>query len=68
MLLTKKSLDGILAKDIMSAKPKSSGKETMAVDALNMMKEHNISQLLITDNGKYIGMIHLHDLIREGIL
>lgn len=68
MLLTKKSLDGILAKDIMNPKPKSSNKETMAADALNMMKEYNISQLLITDKGKYLGMIHLHDLIREGIL
>ena len=68
MLLTKKSFDGILAKNIMSSSPKCSDKETMAVDALNLMKEHNISQLLITDKGKYLGMIHLHDLIREGII
>lgn len=68
MLLTKKSMEGVIAKNIMSAKPKSSGKETMAVDALNLMKEHNISQLIITDKGRYLGMIHLHDLIREGII
>ncbi len=68
MLLTKKSFDGISAKKIMSVKPKTADKETMAVDALNMMKEHNISQLLITDKGKYLGMIHLHDLIKEGII
>ena len=68
MLLTKKSLEGIKAKSIMNPNPKSSDKETMAVDALNLMKQYNISQLLITENGKYLGMIHLHDLIREGIL
>jgi arabinose-5-phosphate isomerase len=68
MLLTKKSLDKITAKSIMSLKPKSTDKETMAVDALHILKEHNISQLLITEKGKYVGMIHLHDLIREGIL
>lgn len=68
MLLTKKSLEGILAKNIMNLKPKSTDKETMAVDALNLMKEHNISQLIIAEKGKYLGMIHLHDLIREGII
>ena len=68
MLLTKKSLEGILAKNIMNLKPKSTDKETMAVDALNLIKEHNISQLIIAEKGKYLGMIHLHDLIREGII
>ena len=68
MLLTKKSIEGIKAKDIMNTDPKFSDKETMAVDALNLMKQHNISQLLITEKGKYLGMIHLHDLIREGII
>jgi arabinose-5-phosphate isomerase len=67
MLLTRKSLDGIHAKDIMSAKPKIMDGETLAVDALNLMKQFNITQLLITEKGKYRGMIHLHDLIREGI-
>jgi arabinose-5-phosphate isomerase len=32
------------------------------------MKQHNISQLLITDKEKYVGMIHLHDLVKEGII
>jgi arabinose-5-phosphate isomerase len=56
------------AKDIMSPKPKSAEKGMMAVDALNLMKHHNISQLIITDKGKYVGMVHLHDLVKEGIL
>jgi len=68
MLLTNKALDGIMAKHIMNKSPKISNKDMMAVDALNLMKEHNISQLIITDKKKYLGMIHLHDLIREGIL
>ncbi len=68
MLLNQKSIEGIVAKDIMSLNPKTADKETMAVDALNTMKKHNISQLLITDKGKYAGIVHLHDLIKEGIL
>ena len=68
MLMNKKSIDGLKAKDIMNKKPKQADKNTMAVDALNLMKQYNISQLLITDRKKYVGIVHLHDLIREGIL
>lgn len=68
MLLGKKSIDHLTAGDIMSSNPKTVDKETMAVDALDLMKKHNISQLIITDKKKYVGMIHLHDLVREGII
>jgi arabinose-5-phosphate isomerase len=68
MLLNKKSIDGLVARDIMNKKPKTAAKEMMAVDALDMMKKHNIMQLLITDKKKYIGVVHLHDLLREGIM
>ncbi len=68
MLMNKKSIDGLCARDIMNKHPKRTDKNTMAVDALSLMKEHNISQLLITDKNKYVGMVHLHDLVREGIL
>ena len=68
MLLNKKSIDGLVAKDIMSQGPKSVPKETMAIDALDLMKKHNISQLIITDKEKYAGIVHLHDLVREGII
>ena len=68
MLLTGKSIDNMKAKDIMSVNPKTADKDMMAVDALNLMKTHNISQLIITDKGKYAGMVHLHDLVKEGIL
>ena len=68
MLLNNKSIEGIIAKDIMNKKPKIVPKETMAVAALDLMKSHNISQLIIVDKKKYLGMVHLHDLLREGIM
>ncbi len=56
------------AKDIMNSNPKWVEKETMAVDAMHLMEESNITQLLVMNKKKYIGMIHLHDLIKEGII
>ena len=68
MLMDKKTIDGLIAKDIMNKNPKRIDKNTMAVDALNVMKQHNISQLIVTDKNKFVGFVHLHDLVREGIL
>ncbi len=68
MLMHKKTIEGLKARDIMTKNPKRTDKTTMAVDALSLMKQFNISQLLITDKKKYVGIVHLHDLIREGIL
>jgi arabinose-5-phosphate isomerase len=68
MLMDEKTIEGLRARDIMNKNPKRTDKNTMAVDALNIMKQHNISQLLITDKNKYVGIVHLHDLVREGIL
>lgn len=68
MLLNNKDFSNMTAKSIMNTSPKVSSKDQMAVDALSVMKEHNISQLIVAEKGKYIGMIHLHDLIREGII
>ena len=68
MLMNNKSMEGTKAKDVMSSNPKSVEKDTMAVDALFLMKQHNISQLIITDKEKYVGMVHLHDLVKEGII
>lgn len=57
------------AKDIMSVNPKTIDESALAVDALEMMEENNITQLIATDeSGKYTGVVHLHDLIKEGIL
>lgn len=68
MMQKHKIYDKLTAKDIMTKKPKSVEKETMAVEALQLMKESNITQLVVMDNGKFLGFIHLHDLLKEGIL
>lgn len=61
-------LDMVTAKDIMTINPKKISLNDLAVDALDTMRKHNISQLLVVDNDKYEGIIHLHDLVREGII
>ena len=68
MLEKNVSLQNITAKDIMSADPKKISQNDLAVDALDLMRKNNISQLLVVDDKKYAGIIHLHDLVREGII
>lgn len=59
----------ILAKDIMSKKPKVISENNFAVQALDIMRNNQITQLLVTDtDNNYLGVIHLHDLIQEGII
>ncbi len=58
----------VKAKDIMSVDPKTIDKSELAVTALDMMRKKNITQLVVIDNNIYTGIIHLHDLIREGII
>src|SRR6187399_475020 len=62
------SLDGVTAGDIMTVSPKSIGADELAVDALDLMRKRSITQLVVVENGKYLGFIHLHDLIREGLI
>jgi arabinose-5-phosphate isomerase len=68
MLEKNLSLEGIKAKDIMSSSPKTIKSSELAVHALEMMRKKNITQLVVTENNKYVGIVHLHDLIREGII
>ncbi|MBQ0769348.1 MAG: KpsF/GutQ family sugar-phosphate isomerase [Bizionia sp.] len=58
----------LTAQDIMSANPKRIAEEAMAVEAMELMENSGISQLLVEQDGKYAGVVHLHDLIKEGIL
>lgn len=58
----------LTAKDIMSKNPKRINTEAMAVEALEVIEANEITQLLVEDNGKYAGVVHLHDLIKEGII
>jgi arabinose-5-phosphate isomerase len=62
------SFDGLTAKDIMSTGPKMIGASALAVTALDEMRRANISQLVVEDEGVYKGIIHLHDLVKEGII
>lgn len=56
------------AGDIMTKEPKTIYEGTLAVDALDMMKKHHITNVFVTDkDGKYLGVIHIHDIIKEGI-
>lgn len=62
------SINGLTAKDIMSAKPKTIETEVLAIKALEMMQEKGISQLLAVEGKNYKGIVHLHNLVNEGIL
>ena len=58
----------LTARDIMSINPKTVSSETMAVDALNILEGFSITQLIVSDNGEYKGVLHLHDILKEGIV
>jgi len=56
------------AADIMTVNPKAVNTTMLAAEALEIMEKNNITQLLVLDDGTYKGIIHLHDIIKEGIL
>ena len=58
---------GRKASDIMTAAPKTISPDALAVEALSVLQEHSITQLAVVVDGQYAGMIHLHDLVREGL-
>ncbi|MBT8243765.1 MAG: KpsF/GutQ family sugar-phosphate isomerase [Winogradskyella sp.] len=68
MLSKSDDISNLTAKDIMGRHPKRIAEDAMAVDAKEAMEEFGISQLLVENEGKYAGVVHLHDLIKEGIL
>lgn len=69
MLTKKEDFSQLKAKDIMGASPKTIDNHAMAVDAMDILEENGISQLIAKDNkGKYAGIVHLHNLIKEGII
>jgi arabinose-5-phosphate isomerase len=68
MLNDRDSIADLTAKDIMSKNPKLVTSETMAVDALNILEDFSITQLIVSDNGTYKGVLHLHDILKEGIV
>ena len=69
MLTKTTDLNSLTAKDIMSSNPKTISVDAMAIDALETLENNDITQILVTDkdNTEYLGVVHLHDLIKEGI-
>ncbi len=61
-------IDEVTATQIMTVNPKTIDAEALAIDAMEMMRKNNISQLAVVNNKQYLGMIHLHDLIKEGLI
>ncbi len=68
MLSKTDSIKGLTAKDIMSVNPKTIEVDCLAIDALHLMEKNKITQLLATKQGQYVGIIHLHNLIQEGLI
>jgi arabinose-5-phosphate isomerase len=58
----------LTAADILTPSPKLISPSTLAVEALNLMRKYDISQLVVAENNHYLGILHIHDLIREGIV
>lgn len=67
MLLNNEHVSHIIAKDIMSTHPKTVEKTALAKDAMEILKKNNIGQLIVTEDGKYRGIIDIHTLLDEGI-
>jgi arabinose-5-phosphate isomerase len=68
MLYKNIDVNGVTAKDIMTPNPKTINFNAMAVDAKERMENFGISQLLVENDGLYCGVVHLHDLVKEGII
>lgn len=68
MLQKYNSFDNLTAKEIMSANPKTISKDELAINAFHLMEKNNITQLVVLQKDKYIGMVHLHDILKEGIV
>ena len=68
MLEKNTDFSNLTAKDIMSTNPIQVDSDMMAVNALDIMQKHDITQILVSENDKYKGVIHFHDLLKEGII
>jgi arabinose-5-phosphate isomerase len=68
MLEKSTEISSLRAVDIMTRDPQTIEYDSLAIDAFDKMKKHNITQLLILNNGSYAGIIHLHDILKEGVV
>lgn len=67
MMQNHSKFDVITAKDIMSKNPCQLDHETLAKDALLLMQQKSISQVVVKKSGEYFGIVHMHDILNEGI-
>ena len=69
MLEKYEDVDGLKARDIMSVSPKTIQEEELAYNAFQKMEQNSITQLVVVDEDKkYKGMVHIHDILREGVV
>jgi arabinose-5-phosphate isomerase len=68
MLNKTENISGLTAKDIMTVNPKMIKSTDLVSDALNILEDFSITQLVVSDNGEYKGVLHLHDILKEGIV
>jgi arabinose-5-phosphate isomerase len=68
MLNDRDTFTDLTAKDIMTKNPKVTSADAMVVDAFNIMEDFSITQLVVVDNMEYKGVLHLHDILKEGIV
>ena len=68
MLMKHPDINEVKATDIMTRNPKTIEKDDLVVNALELMQNKSITQLPVMENGQYVGMIHIHDIIKEGII
>ena len=68
MLEKNDRLDKVTARDIMTERPKTIGPDALAVDALDHLRKNDITQLVVASGLQYLGFIHLHDIVREGLI
>jgi arabinose-5-phosphate isomerase len=67
MLESYADINQLVAKDIMSKNPKTINSNEMAINALKTLERNNITQILVEDKDTFVGVVHLHDLLKEGI-
>lgn len=67
MLMNTTDIEHVKASQIMTSSPKTIEEDALVVDALHKMRENSITQLPVVKDGKYLGIIHLHDILKEGI-
>ncbi|MBP9793353.1 MAG: KpsF/GutQ family sugar-phosphate isomerase [Flavobacterium sp.] len=68
MLNKTETISGLTAQDIMTKSPKTVQLDAMVIDAFNVMEDFSITQLVVFDKEEYVGILHIHDILKEGII